>query len=132
MDNKLTTAVSVEQLRALAEKIREAKAGAVTEMKVAIQAMHDGLPLGIPHSVVVCLATGLKKSLGRHLADQGRHGFARGLDEVSVLNELQERGVISDNAISVDDVGNGGVAIAWLEKRDQRRFRERETARRAA
>ena len=38
MDNKLTTAVSVEQLRALAEKIREAKAGAVTEMKVAIQA----------------------------------------------------------------------------------------------
>ena len=41
MDNKLTTAVSVEQLRALAEKIREAKAGAVTEMKVAIQAMHE-------------------------------------------------------------------------------------------
>jgi hypothetical protein len=24
-------------------------------------------------------------------------------------------------------VGNGGAAIAWLEKRDQRRFRERET-----
>jgi hypothetical protein len=41
MDNKLTTVVSVEQLRALAEKIREAKAGAVTEMKVAIQAMHE-------------------------------------------------------------------------------------------
>ena len=57
---------------------------------------------------------------------------ARGLDEVSVLNELQEHGVISDNAVSVVDVGNGGVAIAWLEKRDQRRFRERETARRAA
>ena len=57
---------------------------------------------------------------------------ARGLDEVSVLNELQENGVISDNAVSVADVGNGGVAIAWLEKRDQRRFRERETARRAA
>ena len=57
---------------------------------------------------------------------------ARGLDEVSVLNELQENGVISDNAVSVADVGNGGAAIAWLEKRDQRRFRERETARRAA
>jgi hypothetical protein len=41
MDNKLTTTVSVEQLRSLAERIREAKAGAVTEMKVAIQAMHE-------------------------------------------------------------------------------------------
>ena len=52
---------------------------------------------------------------------------ARGLDEVSVLNELQEHGVISDNAVSVADVGNGGTAIAFLEKRDQRRLRERET-----
>jgi hypothetical protein len=52
---------------------------------------------------------------------------ACGLDEVAVLNELQEHGVISDNAVSVADVGNGGVAIAWLEKRDQRRFRARET-----
>jgi len=57
---------------------------------------------------------------------------ARGLDQVSVLNELQEHGVISDNAVDIGDVGNGGVAIAWLEKRDQRRLRERETARRAA
>ena len=52
---------------------------------------------------------------------------ARGLNEVSVLNELQEHGVISDNAVSTADVGNGGVAIAWLEKRDQRRFLARET-----
>ena len=52
---------------------------------------------------------------------------SRGLDEVSVLNELQEHGVISDNAVSVADVGNGGVAIAFLEKRDQRRLRARET-----
>jgi len=36
-----TTAVSVEQLRALAERIREAKAGAVKEMKTAIEAMHE-------------------------------------------------------------------------------------------
>jgi len=57
---------------------------------------------------------------------------ARGLDQVSVLNELQEHGVISDNAVDIGDVGNGGVAIDWLEKRDQRRLRERETARRAA
>lgn len=35
------TAVSVEQLRALAERIREAKAGAVKEMKTAIEAMHE-------------------------------------------------------------------------------------------
>ncbi len=53
---------------------------------------------------------------------------ARGLDEVSVLNELQENGVISDNAVSVAEVGNGGVAIAFLEKRDQRALRAREMA----
>ena len=40
MGNELT-AVSVEQLRALAERIREAKAGAVKEMKTAIEAMHE-------------------------------------------------------------------------------------------
>ena len=56
---------------------------------------------------------------------------ARGLDEVAVLNELQDHGVISDNAVSVADVGNGGVAIAWLEKRDQRALRARETRRAA-
>jgi hypothetical protein len=55
-----------------------------------------------------------------------------GLDEVAVMNELQDHGVISDNAVSVADVGNGGVALAWLEKRDQRAFAARETARRAA
>jgi hypothetical protein len=49
----------------------------------------------------------------------------RGLDERLVLNELQENGVISDNAVSVADVGNGGVALAWLEKRDQRAFKAR-------
>jgi hypothetical protein len=57
---------------------------------------------------------------------------ARSLDQVSVLNQLQEHGVISDNAVTVADVGNGGAAIAWLEKRDQRRLMARETARRAA
>ena len=41
MGNSELTAVSVEQLRALAEKIREAKASAVKEMKSAIEAMHE-------------------------------------------------------------------------------------------
>jgi hypothetical protein len=48
---------------------------------------------------------------------------AHGLDEVRVMNELQDHGVISDNAVSVAEVGNGGVAIAWLEKRDVRHLR---------
>ena len=57
---------------------------------------------------------------------------ACGLDEVAVMNELQDNGVISDNAVSVADVGNGGVAIAWLEKRGTGAMRERDEARRAA
>jgi hypothetical protein len=57
---------------------------------------------------------------------------ARGLDARLVMNELQDSGVISDNAVDVADVGNGGVAIAWLEKRDTRHLRANETARRAA
>jgi hypothetical protein len=57
---------------------------------------------------------------------------SRGLDARLVMNELQDNGVISDNAVSVAEVGNGGVAIAWLEKRDQRALRAREEARRAA
>ena len=36
---------------------------------------------------------------------------ARGLDVRLVMNELQDNGVISDNAVDVADVGNGGVAI---------------------
>lgn len=57
---------------------------------------------------------------------------ARGLDARLVMNVLQENGVISDNAIDVADVGNGGAAISWLEKRDQRALRARETDRRKA
>lgn len=58
--------------------------------------------------------------------------LARGLDARLVLNELQDHGVISDNAVDVAEVGNGGVAIAWLEKRDTRALRARETGRMAA
>ncbi len=57
---------------------------------------------------------------------------ARGLDARLVMNFLQDNGVISDNAVSVAEVGNGGVAIVWLEKRDQRALRARDEARRAA
>ena len=57
---------------------------------------------------------------------------ARGLDARLVMNFLQDNGVISDNAVSVAEVGNGGVAIAWLEKRDLRAFRGRDEVRRAA
>jgi hypothetical protein len=57
---------------------------------------------------------------------------ARGLDERLTMNELQDNGVISDNAVSVAEVGNGGVAIAWLEKRDLRALRARDEVRRTA
>ena len=57
---------------------------------------------------------------------------SRGLDARLVMNELQDHGVISDNAVSVAEVGNGGVAIAWLEKRDLRALRARDEVRRAA
>lgn len=58
--------------------------------------------------------------------------LARGLDERLVMNAMQENGVISDNAVDVADVGNGGAAISWLEKRDQRVLRAREEVRRKA
>jgi hypothetical protein len=67
----------------------------------------------------------MSESLRKYIA-------ACGLDEVAVMNELQEHGVISDNAVGVADVGNGGAAIAWLEKCGTAALRARETARRAA
>jgi hypothetical protein len=67
----------------------------------------------------------MSKSLRAYIA-------ARGLDEMAVMNELQEHGIISDNAVSVAEVGNGGDAIGWLEKRDQRALRARDEVRRAA
>jgi hypothetical protein len=53
---------------------------------------------------------------------------SRGLDARLVMNELQDNGVISDNAVDVADVANGGVAISWLEKRGTGAMRERETS----
>jgi hypothetical protein len=57
---------------------------------------------------------------------------ARGLDARLTMNFLQDNGAISDNAVSVADVGNGGECIGWLEKRDLRALRARDEARRAA
>jgi hypothetical protein len=57
---------------------------------------------------------------------------ARGLDTRLTMNFLQDNGVISDNAVSVAEVGNGGECIGWLEKRDTRHLRANEMARRAA
>jgi hypothetical protein len=57
---------------------------------------------------------------------------SRGLDARLTMNFLQDHGVISDNAVSVAEVGNGGECIGWLEKRDTRHLRANETARRAA
>lgn len=52
----------------------------------------------------------------------------RKLDPDETMNLLQEFGVISDNAVSVADVGNGGEAIAWLEKREREAAVAREWA----
>lgn len=57
---------------------------------------------------------------------------AKGLDETYTMNELQNHGIVSDLAVTASDVGNGGAAIDWLEKRDLRPLLARETARRAA
>lgn len=59
---------------------------------------------------------GMSETLRQYIA-------LHGLDERLVMNELQDHGVISDNAVTVADVGNGGVALAWLEKRDRRALR---------
>jgi hypothetical protein len=40
---------------------------------------------------------------------------AEGYDVVEVMNALQDHGVISDNCEHVAEVGNGGIAVWWLE-----------------
>jgi hypothetical protein len=41
---------------------------------------------------------------------------ARFADQKEALNALQEYGVISDNCVNVEDVGNDGEAMVWLAK----------------
>jgi hypothetical protein len=44
---------------------------------------------------------------------------ANDMDETAALNLLQEHGIISDNCVTVADVGNGGRAVSWLETHKQ-------------
>jgi aryl-phospho-beta-D-glucosidase BglC (GH1 family) len=41
------------------------------------------------------------------------------IDPTHTLNLLQDAGVISDLCITVDDVGNAGKAVAWLNLHEQ-------------
>lgn len=46
-----------------------------------------------------------------------------GLDARLVMNALQERGKCSDLCVEVEDVGNGGECVRWLNERDLREYR---------
>jgi hypothetical protein len=39
------------------------------------------------------------------------------MTETTALNHLQEQGIISDNCITIDDVGNWARAMMWLHER---------------
>jgi hypothetical protein len=41
---------------------------------------------------------------------------ARFADQKEVLNVLQEYGVISDNCVNVEDVGNDKEAMMWMAR----------------
>jgi|688.fasta_scaffold17186_12 hypothetical protein len=40
-------------------------------------------------------------------------------DEVTVINILQDHGVVSDEAVHAKDVHNAGVAVAWIHRNPQ-------------
>jgi hypothetical protein len=40
---------------------------------------------------------------------------AKKLDEKRILNLLQDYGIISDMCVTVEEVGDAGKAVAWLE-----------------
>jgi len=40
-------------------------------------------------------------------------------DETAVMNILQEHGVISDNCVRASEVGDSGIAVAWIERNPQ-------------
>jgi len=48
---------------------------------------------------------------------------ANGLDPRLVMNALQEHGKCSDLCVEVEDVGNGGECVRWLNDRDLREYR---------
>ena len=46
-----------------------------------------------------------------------------GLDARLVMNALQDYGKCSDLCVEVEDVGNGGECVRWLNERDLREYR---------
>ena len=40
---------------------------------------------------------------------------AKKLDEKRILNLLQDYGIISDMCVTVEEVGDAGKAVAWLD-----------------
>jgi hypothetical protein len=40
---------------------------------------------------------------------------AKKLDEKRILNLLQDYGIISDMCVTVEEVGDAGKAVVWLE-----------------
>lgn len=45
------------------------------------------------------------------------------LDARLVMNALQDNGKCSDLCVEVEDVGNGGECVRWLNERDLREYR---------
>jgi hypothetical protein len=45
---------------------------------------------------------------------------SRKLEETKTLNILQDHGIISDNCITPDEVGDSGKAVAWLELNEEK------------
>jgi hypothetical protein len=44
-----------------------------------------------------------------------RYCLSVALDERDCMNLLQEHGVVSDNAVTIDDVGNWPRAMMWID-----------------
>jgi len=42
-------------------------------------------------------------------------------DSYTLLNALQEHGIISDNCVTIDDVGNYARAMIWINERITRK-----------
>jgi hypothetical protein len=43
--------------------------------------------------------------------------LANGIDEVQAMNLLQDHGIISDECVVPEDVGDSGKALTWLNDR---------------
>jgi hypothetical protein len=59
-------------------------------------------------------------------SDPSEHPLRRyarriGWEEARLMNALQERGIISDNCVTIDDVGNYARAMSWLHERITRK-----------